>query len=100
MANVIKPLFRGAATTGSSTLYTTPDATVTLITSIVVTNTTGSSQTYSISLDGVPLAGSVPVPANDSVMVEPKQAISQTDTITGLASSTSVYFHITGLEMR
>lgn len=100
MANTIKPLFRGAATTGSSTLYTTPDSTTTLVTSIVVANTTGSSQTYSISLDGVPLTSSVPVPANESIVIEPKQALAQTDTITGLASSTSVYFHITGLEIR
>ena len=100
MANVLKPLFRGAATTGSSTLYTVPSSTVAMITAILVSNSTGSSQTYTMSIDDVPIATAISVPANESVTFEPKQVILAGGTIKALASSTSVYFHISGLEIK
>lgn len=99
MANVIKPLFRGAATTGSSNLYTTPDSTTTMVTAIMIVNSSASAQTYTLSLGGIPIASAVSIGANDSVLIEPKQALAAAATIDGLASATSVYFHITGLEI-
>jgi hypothetical protein len=90
-------LFRGAASTGSTLLYTVPAATAVLVTSVVVTNTSGTAQTFSLLLDDVSLATTVPVPANDSVSIEPKQVIEAGGTIKGLASATSVNFHISGL---
>jgi hypothetical protein len=99
MANTFKVLFRGAATTGLSTLYTTPAATTTLISSIVVTNTAAASATYDLSLGGVVLANDVTVPANDSAILEIKQIIVAGDTITGLASAITVSFHMSGLEI-
>ena len=99
MANVLKPLFRGAATTGSSTLYTVPASTTTLVSAILVSNNSASAQTYTINIDDVPIATTVSVSANDSIMFEPKQAILAGGTIKALASATSVSFHITGLEM-
>lgn len=99
MANIIKPLFRGAATTGSSTLYTVPDSTTTMVTAVMIVNSSASVQTYTLNLGGVPIASGVSVGANDSILIEPKQALVATNTITGLASATSVYFHITGLEI-
>lgn len=99
MAEIFKPLFRGAATTTSSTLYTTPALTTTLINSLFITNTAATSATYSIWLDDVPIALNIPVPANDSVIIEPKQIILATKTIKASASATTVFFHISGLEM-
>lgn len=99
MANTFKVLFRGAATTGSSTLYTVPSNTTTLVTSIVVTNTANAQATYDLSLGGVVVANDVTVPANDSAILEIKQIIEESDTITGLASATTVNFHISGLEI-
>jgi hypothetical protein len=97
MANNFIVLYRGAAATGSTTLYTTPASTVVLVTSIVVTNTSSSEQTYNISLGGVALATAVPVPANDSIILEPKQVLVATNVLAGHASATSVNFHISGM---
>ncbi len=97
MANTFVVLFRGAAATGSTTLYTVPASTTVMVTSIVVANTSSVEQTYNISLGGVSLASAIPVPANESVVIEPKQVIVATNVISGFASATSVNFHISGL---
>jgi hypothetical protein len=99
MANTFKVLFRGAAETSSTTLYTTPSATTTLISSILVTNTAGSAATYDILLDDVAIANDVSVPANDSALLEIKQVIEAGQTVKALASATTVNFHISGLEI-
>lgn len=99
MANTLKVLFRGAASLGSTTLYTAPALTTTMVTSVVIANASASQQTYTLNLNGVAMAPTVTVPANDAVQLEPKQVIAAGQTITGLASSTSVTFHITGLEI-
>lgn len=99
MATLTKALFRGAATTSSSTLYTVPSATTAVITNIVVDNTSSSSQTFSISLDGVEILSSSPIDANASVFFDLKQVLGTTKIISGLASATSVKFHISGVEI-
>jgi len=99
MANTFKVLFRGAAATSSATLYTVPALTTTLINSIVITNTSGSQQTFTMTLNGVSIATAVTVPANDSVLIEPKQILPAGQILAGLASATTVNFHISGLEI-
>jgi hypothetical protein len=99
MANTFKVLHRGAADTSSQTLYTVPAATTTLISSIVVTNTASADATYDLDLGGISLANDVSVPANDSVILEIKQVLEATDVIAGLASASTVNFHISGLEI-
>jgi hypothetical protein len=100
MATTAKALFRGAAsTTTSTTLYTVPANTTAIVTNIVVVNTSASQQTYTLGIDGVSLATTVVVAANDSTVLDVKQVISSTKTITGGASATSVNFHISGVEI-
>jgi hypothetical protein len=99
MANTFKVMYRGAAATSSATLYTAPALTTALITSIVVTNTAASAATYTLTLNGVSLATTVAVPANDSLLIEPKQIIAAGQIIAGLASAVTVNFHISGLEI-
>lgn len=99
MPNTFKVLFRGAASTGSTTLYTVPAATTTLVNNILVTNTASTAATYSISLAGSSAATTVSVPANDTSVLDIKQVLNATQTITGLASATSVIFHISGIEI-
>jgi hypothetical protein len=99
MATTSKALFRGAASTSSTTLYTTPSATTTIVTNIVVDNTSASAQTFSINLNGTALLSSAAIDANASAFFDLKQAIAATQTITGLASATSVTFHISGVEI-
>lgn len=99
MANTFKVLYRGAADTSSQTLYTVPSATTTLVNNIIVSNTASADATYTIALDGIDMATTVSVPANDSAVLDIKQVLVATDTITGFASASTVNFHISGLEI-
>lgn len=100
MATISKALFRGAATTNTATtLYTVPASTTTVITEIIATNTAGTSATFTVSLNGVLIAPTVTVAANDSTVIDIKQPLATTQTITGGSSATSVNFHIAGVEI-
>jgi len=99
MATTSKILFRGAASTSSTTLYTTPSATTTVVTDIVIANTAASSATYELLLNDVVIAKTVTVGANDSTIIQLKQPLTATQTIKGLASATTVNFHISGVEI-
>ncbi len=99
MATTSKALFRGAAATSSTTLYTTPSATTTVVTSIVVVNTAGSAGTFTLGLAGTSLATTVAIGANSIITLDVKQVLSATNVITGLASATTISFHISGVEI-
>jgi hypothetical protein len=99
MATTSKALFRGAASTSSATLYTTPSSTTTIVTNIVVSNTAATAATFDLSLDGVQMFNDAAIAANSSAFFDLKQVLVATDTITGLASATSVNFHISGVEV-
>lgn len=99
MANTFKALFRGAAAVTNTTLYTVPAATTTMVTSVVVANTAATAATFDLSLNDIQIANDTPVPANDSLIIEIKQVLPTGQTIKGLASATTVNFHISGLEI-
>lgn len=99
MANNFVVMYRGAAPTVSTTLYTAPANALGIVTSILVTNSTASAQTYTLSINGVPFASSTYLPPNDTAMLEIKQVIPSNQIMTGLASSNLVYFHISGLQV-
>lgn len=99
MATTSKMLFRGAAATGITTLYTTPASTTTVVTNIIVSNTNSSAATFDLLLDDVSLANDVSIAANSIASFDLKQVLVATDTIKGLASATTVNFHISGVEI-
>lgn len=99
MATTSKALFRGAAATSSATLYTVPSSTTTVVTNILVANTASSSASFSLLLDDVKIADTVTVAANDTTVIDLKQVLATTKTIKGLASATTVNFHISGVEI-
>ena len=100
MATTSKTLFRGAATTNTATvLYTVPSATTAVVTNIIVTNTAASAGTFTLGLGGTNLATTVSVGANDSTVLDMKQVLTATQTITGGASATTINFHISGVEI-
>ena len=100
MATTAKTLFRGAATTSvGTTLYTVPASTVSIVTSIVVANTGVSAGTFTLAFGGVAFATSVAVGGNDSTVIDIKQPLTATQTITGGASATTINFHISGVEV-
>jgi len=99
MATTTKALVRAAAATSSTTLYTVPASTTAVITNILVTNTAGSPATFTLLLDDVSIATTVTVGAYDSTIIDLKQVLATGKTIKGLASATTVNFHISGVEI-
>ena len=103
MAVTSKVLARTAAATSSTTLYTVPNSsTTTVVTNIVVSNTAASNSTATIAIDGINILPTVSIVANSVFTMDLKQVIPQDatpKTITGSASSTSVKFHISGVEI-
>ena len=99
MATVSKALARTAAATSSTTLYTVPASTTTVITNIVVANTASSGATFDLLLDDVSIANDVSVAANSITVIDLKQVLAQNKTIKGLASAVTVNFHISGVEI-
>jgi len=99
MATTSKALARTAAATSSTTLYTVPSSTTTVVTNIVVTNSASTAATFTITLDSVDLFKDVALAANSTAMFDLKQVLATTKVIAGLASATTVRFHISGVEI-
>ena len=100
MATTTKALFRGAATTTlSTTLYTVPASTTTVVTNIAVANTAATAATFDISLDGVKLFDAVALAADSTAFIDLKQVLATTKIIAGGASAITVNFHISGVEI-
>jgi hypothetical protein len=99
MATTTKQMYRGAASLTSATLYTVPSATTAVVSNIIVTNTAGTAGTFTLSLNGSAIFTSTPIAANSTALFDLKQVLAATQTITGLASATSVNFHISGVEI-
>ena len=99
MPTITKVLARTAAATSSTTLYTVPAATTAVVSNIVICNPTTSGVTASLLLNDIDLLGSVAIAANTTAFFDLKQVLNTTQTIKGLASSPSVDFHISGVEI-
>jgi hypothetical protein len=99
MATTSKILFRGAAATSSTILYTTPSATTTVVTNIAVCNNSATAGTFTILLDDIELQKDSAIAGNSTAYIDLKQVLVATDTIKGLASAVTVDFHISGVEI-
>jgi len=99
MATTTKQMYRGAASLTSATLYTVPSATTAVVSNIIVTNTASSAGTFTLALNGASLFTTAAIAANSTAIFDLKQVLTTTQTITGLASATSVNFHISGVEI-
>lgn len=104
MATTPTVLFRGAATTTTTTvLYTVPASTTTIVSNIAVTNTAASAATFTLGMgtagSNTALHTATAIPANSTVYIDLKQALTTTQTITGGASAVTVSFHISGVQV-
>ncbi len=98
MASAIT-LYRGAAATSSTTLYTSPPDIAVAVTNIAITNDSASAVTATINLATIPLVGGISIAANSTQFIDLDQIIYNGETITGSASTTTVDFHIAGYEV-
>lgn len=99
MATTSKALVRAAAATSSTTLYTVPEATNTVVTNIAVANTAATVATATLKLGGIDILSGVSIAANSTAFIDLKQVIDEFTTIQGFASATTVKFHISGVEI-
>ena len=100
MAQTSKALYRGAAsTTVTTTLYTVPSATTTVVTDILVANTAGTAGSFTLYLNETVIANTVTVGAYDTTVIPMKQVLAATQTIQGGASATTINFSISGVEI-
>lgn len=104
MANTLKALFRGAATTTTTTvLYTVPASTSTVVTNICVTNTAATAATFTLGMGtagaNTALHTTTAIAANSTIYLDIRQVLATTNTITGGASAVTVSFHISGVEV-
>ena len=90
--------YRGSAATSSATLYTVPSTTTSVLTDIVISNTSTNQQYVTITVDGINLIPAVPISANAVINFQFKTVIATTKIIAGFATSTDVKFHISGVE--
>jgi hypothetical protein len=103
MATLTKALARASFATSVGDLYTVPTTgTTTIVTNIVITNTTSSAGTFTILLDGVELFATSPIAGNATVSMDLKQVLDANATpkkIRGFASATTIKVHISGVEL-
>lgn len=101
MATTATPtaLFRGAAPTVSTTLYTVPASTNTVVTNIIISNTAAASATATITLDGINLVPTVAIAANSFITIDLKQVLATGKIVAGLASAATVTFNISGVQL-
>ena len=99
MADTNFTIFRGAAATSNTTLYTSPSSIAVAITNIAIVNDSASAVTATINLATIPLISGISVGANSTQFIDLEQIIYNGETITGSASTTSVDFHIAGYEV-
>jgi hypothetical protein len=92
-------LYRGAAATSNTTLYTSPSSVAVAVTNIAIVNDTSSAATATINLATIPLVSGISLAANTTQFIDLEQIIYNGETITGSASTTAVDFHIAGYEV-
>ena len=90
-------------TTSGQTLYTVPASKTAIIKQIVVTNVTGSAVTFSLYIGSASTANALfsgtSVAANDTVIINLSQVLSQNEILTSLASAnSSLNITISGVE--
>jgi hypothetical protein len=90
--------FRGAAGTSTATLYTVPSSTTSVLTDIVISNTSSNQQYVTMTVDGINILPAVPISANTVINLQPKTVMATTKILAGFATSTDVKFHISGVE--
>lgn len=92
-------IYRATLPGTSGTLNTVPTGKTWVVTDILIVNPTGSTQTATITVDGVVLVPAVPVGAGGQYQWQGKQVVAATKVIAGFAASTSVAAHINGSEV-
>jgi hypothetical protein len=103
MATLTKALARDSFANTLADIYMVPTSlTTSIVTNIVVANTTNVDQKFTILLDDVELFNATPIGRNSTVSIDIKQVLDASTSmkkITGFATATTVKYHISGIEI-
>jgi hypothetical protein len=103
MATLPKAFARGSFATSVADIYIVPTTlTTSIVTNIVVANTTNSQQNFTLLLDEVEVFNTTPIAGNSTVSIDLKQVLDASTSlkkITGFATATTVKYHISGIEL-
>lgn len=100
MAAVPKKLYANKPSTGSTTLYTVPANSTTIVKNIVLCNTSGSTATITLNASGQAVMSSLKVDPNDTVTMDLSLVLAAGDTISGLQGTPgAISVYISGVEV-
>jgi hypothetical protein len=93
-------MYVGAPGTTSTTVYTVPANTTTILKNIVMSNTAATPATITINVAGVGIVNSYSVSANDSVIMDMSLVLSAGDVISALqGTSNAINLFLSGVEV-
>ncbi|OAT71867.1 hypothetical protein [Parageobacillus thermoglucosidasius] len=100
MAATPKRLYKGTAGTTSSTAYTVPANTTTIVKNIVLTNKSASAATVTVVIAGTEIINNYSIDPNDTISVDLSLVMSAGETITVQASAANaINIYISGVEV-
>lgn len=100
MAATPKRLYKGTAGTTSSTAYTVPANTTTIVKNIVLTNKSASVATATIVIAGIEVINNYSINANDTIAIDLSLVMAATETITVQANAANaINIYISGVEV-
>ena len=97
--NKPEKLYAGSPNTSTTTLYTVPESTKTVVKCVVISNTTTTAATITLSFAGINLINAYSVEANDTVAIDLSLVLNASETITALqGTEDAITLYISGLE--
>jgi len=100
LANKVKKIFGGTPGTTSTTLYTTPASTKTIVKSLIISNSTTVEATITAKFAEIGLINAYKVAPNDTVVLDLSLVLEAGESITALQGTVgSVNVHISGVEV-
>lgn len=100
MANTALKLYAGTPTTSSTTLFTSPASTKTIVKCIVIGNTTSTIANITLGFAGINLLTAVSIDPNDTMTIDLSLLLEAGETITGLqGTADALNVHISGVEV-
>lgn len=100
MASVTKRLAKGSVSTTSTSVYTVPAGTTTIIKAITVCNSGASDQNLSMTIAGTAIIWNYKIKAYDTIAIPFLDHILQAgETITLFSTGTNTTYYISGKEV-
>lgn len=100
MATLPKRFYAGKPTTSQATFYTVPASKVTILKNVVLTNTSASSATVTLKVNGQSLVDAYSIAGKGTFVLNLSLVMQTGDTLAGLQATTdAVSVFVSGVEL-